>query len=400
MLPASTPKGSAALACAAAVGLLATVFLGSSSAQTYESAVLGDSPLAYWRFEDASSAEGATAAEATGNHSGTYRADPNGNDMTLTTPPHGGSAALFNGAGQHVAVPSSLSTLGSSLDQQLTFEFLFRSPSTDRTRVFGTFNDGTNSGQSISFMSNSPETYSNNNPVPGMTSIYVRPHGINDPLEGAFSSDQVNIYDGQWHHIVWRLDNITTKGLNDGEGNPTDPSAYKMTIDGIDIDVTYGGVFEEERSFADFDNPFRLGAAGRTDPIAYGSAAWAPFDGELDEFAIYDRLLTDTEITNHFNTWQANLLLPGDFNDDKVVDQLDFFILSDNLAAHLDRSVVFEDGDFNFDGKIDLEDFSLFKQSYPGLVQVIGAAQVPEPATVAILLGMLMVYPLSRLRRG
>lgn len=396
MLRAHSSRRSTVLSCAVAACLLATAFPHLSDAQTYESAVLTSSPMAYWRFEDSSSADGATVADAIGSHPGIYRADPDGNNPTFVTPPHGGSAPLFNGEGQHVTVPSSLGSLGSLLGQQLTFEFLFRSTSTERGRVFGTFNDGSNA--SIAFTTNTGETFRTGNPEPGMTSIYVRPQGANDPLEGAFSNDQVNIYDGQWHHIVWRLDDIATKGADDGTGNPTDTSAYRLSIDGIDIDVTYGGVFSPGRSFADFENPFRIGAAGRADPIDFSIDAWSTFTGEVDEFAIYNRLLTDAEITSHRDTWLADLLLPGDFNNDKVVNELDFFILSDNLAAHLDRAVTFEDGDFNFDGRVDLDDFALFKESYPRLVLAI--VGVPEPATIVIGLGALLVYPFSRLRRG
>lgn len=75
---------------------------------------------------------------------------------------------------------------------------------------------------------------------------------------------------------------------------------------------------------------------------------------------------------------------PGDFNEDGVVDERDYFVLSDNLGGHLDGPVGRENGDMNRDGKVDTVDFGLFKEAFPGaLAQAQG---IPEPSAFALAL--------------
>jgi hypothetical protein len=79
---------------------------------------------------------------------------------------------------------------------------------------------------------------------------------------------------------------------------------------------------------------------------------------------------------------------PGDFNEDGVVNNADYVILSDNLAGHLDGPVGFEQGDIDFDGDVDLDDFGQFKELFPG---ALGQAQgVPEPASLALVIGAII----------
>lgn len=87
----------------------------------------------------------------------------------------------------------------------------------------------------------------------------------------------------------------------------------------------------------------------------------------------------------------------GDLNADGVVDEQDFFVLSDHLAAHLDGPVTRSQGDMDNDGDIDLADFGLFKELFPAAV---GQAQgIPEPASLALAVCALPVLVLPYLRR-
>jgi len=74
----------------------------------------------------------------------------------------------------------------------------------------------------------------------------------------------------------------------------------------------------------------------------------------------------------------------GDFNKSGSVTEADFWILSDNLAAHFDGLVSYFDGDINMDGKIDLDDFGIFKSLHPLVVASALGQAVPEPATWAL----------------
>jgi hypothetical protein len=276
------------------VGLVGILLAANrATAGDYDAAVLAANPEAYWRFEDATASDGAVAADATGNHPGVYTGG-----ATLITPPHGGKAAHFDGVAQHVTA-DTLGTTGSALATGVTFEFLFRSTDTAQDRLFGTFNNGANT--SVTIASNSNETFV---PTVGKTQLFARRQGAGD-LAASFDMSVVNIYDGGWHHFVWRLDDMTTKGVG-ATGAPADPTVFQVTIDNKPIPLTYGATFATTPSFVDFENPFRIAQAGRATP----------------------------------------------FGDDAPAADIDEF-----------------DGDFDFDGDIDLEDFGKFKAIYPAVVE-------------------------------
>jgi hypothetical protein len=106
--------------------------------------------------------------------------------------------------------------------------------------------------------------------------------------------------------------------------------------------------------------------------------------GSLDDVRSYTRALSADDIAELQNPLET---LKGDFNLDTVVDLVDFGILRDHMAAHLDGAVGYPEGDINFDSKIDLDDFVEFKGLYPGVVAA--AVGVPEPSTLALGLGAL-----------
>jgi len=70
-------------------------------------------------------------------------------------------------------------------------------------------------------------------------------------------------------------------------------------------------------------------------------------------------------------------LVVGDVNGDRVVDILDFGIIRDNFRTGTTPS----DGDLNFDGSVDFDDFQIWKTAFGGG----GPASVPEPGALALL---------------
>ncbi len=177
-------------------------------------------------------------------------------------------------------------------------------------------------------------------------------------------------------------------------GNPADPNVFRVTIDNQPIPLVYGDAFAETATFVDFEFPFRLAQAGRETPFGNDAPA-----ADLDEFAVYTKLLSDAEIADHYNNLATSSLLPGDFNGSGSVTPADFMILNNNLAAHLDRTIGFSDGDFDFDGDVDLDDFGQFKEIYP--VVVATALGVPEPASWGVCaLGSVVLLSFRRQRQA
>ncbi len=70
----------------------------------------------------------------------------------------------------------------------------------------------------------------------------------------------------------------------------------------------------------------------------------------------------------------------GDFNADGNIDMGDFAILADNFVT----GTTFEEGDNNFDGRVNLHDFVEFKAIYNAAQT--GVAAVPEPTALALIL--------------
>jgi len=85
------------------------------------------------------------------------------------------------------------------------------------------------------------------------------------------------------------------------------------------------------------------------------------------------------------------LLPPPDVNQDTNIDLLDFALIRDNFLS----GTIFEQGDVNFDGTVNLVDFSIWKAA--AFPSPAGAA-VPEPATL-VLMGFAAVLLIVRPRR-
>lgn len=122
------------------------------------------------------------------------------------------------------------------------------------------------------------------------------------------------------------------------------------------------------------------------------------WEGFIDDVAIWNRVLTDEEIASIWSGGTGNSLagllnpgLPGDFNGDDVVNLDDFNIMVGNFNG----PGTFAEGDFDFNGRINLEDFVQFREAF----HAQGAA-VPEPSS--LLLGVLGLALLGgkRLVRG
>jgi hypothetical protein len=122
------------------------------------------------------------------------------------------------------------------------------------------------------------------------------------------------IADGDWTHLVF-----TGSAAGD----------YQFYVNGV---PTTGGAFPDTFGHVN-TNPLFIGS--RND-------LFTTWDGLLDDVAIFDRVLTEGQIQTILSGEFSEFLEPpsADFNGDGVVTELDYFVLSDHLYAHLDGPVV------------------------------------------------------------
>jgi hypothetical protein len=289
---------------ACALGFL--VLLTPAAQASYMSDVLADGPEAYWQFEDGSVGailNGAAAADATGNHPGTYmQQGSDGPQMVAGAPGVGGTAAHFSGTSATVGDYIQFDTLGnvgSNIDNNgVTFEFLLKNAqqSTASNRIFGVTNDRPNTTaagrrmtMSFGFSDLNLDGVTGNEDV-----IFLRD---DSDQAWAYSTNLggVNIEDGNWHHVVWVID----------PGVPA--NGTRVYVDGSPIMLVAptSGLFTPKAAsnYPNFDKPFVLGAENifttppGTAPV--GLIRTFALNSIIDEFAVYSKALTSQQIANH-----------------------------------------------------------------------------------------------------
>jgi hypothetical protein len=195
--------------------------------------------------------------------------------------------------------------------------------------------------------------------------------------------------------------------------------------DGIDVNVEWGGgtVGWPDTGHYDFWGAGDTAANAGTSWLTNGAAAYA---GQVMEFKVkWTDLVSDLAsypdavapksymkvalgiqsnsrgtgngITNP-TVWGYDLaapvniaILPGDANDDGIVNFSDYLLLSQNFNK---TGQDWAHGDFNFDGTVNFADYLLLSQNFgkPRGSEEFAGASVPEPITLAIFgLGALLI---------
>jgi len=285
--------------CSAVAGVaLLLVFSGSAQADftDYFNAVMADGPEAYWSFEDGDTGDilnGTAAADNTGNHPGTYMGQ--GSDGPQLTAAHlgfGGNAAHFartDSANGDFVLFDTLGDVGGNIDNNgVTFEFLFKNQQPDPSaanRLFGVWNsrpDG-NAESQVSFgIQDLQERFGG----PG-DSFFLREEGGAAWSYIVKPRPQQNINDGDWHHVAMVVnpgvpaDNATIIYV-DGEPGRIIPA----------IDVFAPKALMD---FANYDKEFIIGG----DHIHNGTKRQFLIDAMVDEFAVYSKALSASEVKAH-----------------------------------------------------------------------------------------------------
>ncbi|HLA83314.1 MAG TPA: LamG-like jellyroll fold domain-containing protein [Thermoguttaceae bacterium] len=185
---------------------------------------------------------------------------------------------------------------------------------------------------------------------------------------------------GEWHHVALVIDQDTGlwEAFIDGVGSGLDGDNGLWNCDEVNYAVTFptGGSVGFDSTYS-----LMLGRSGDGNAL---------FQGDLDDFAIWNRALTSTEISAIYGG--ANLLpsvtitVPGDTDGDDDVDPDDAGTLASNWGAAVTNGAW--DGDFNADGAVNALDASILAANWTGVLESAGQVGVPEPGTLVLLMGL------------
>jgi hypothetical protein len=188
--------------------------------------------------------------------------------------------------------------------------------------------------------------------------------------------------DNWWHFVAFSYN-----------GDPTDPNALSLYVDGSPVATT--------RSVPQGDaaNMFIV-SAGPAWLVVVGNTGGKNniWDGPIDETFLGWGELSASDVTNLWTLADvAGPPLPGDADGDGDVDADDANV----IAANYGQSVGVQGpaaGDHNGDGTVDLDDWAYVALNY-GAVPADGVTALPEPASLAVF-GLGAMAALRRRRGG
>ena len=254
-----------ALLAVATVAGMTPAFAASTS---YQSEVLTDNPYLNYQLGESS---GTAATDASGNsRTGSYVNSPTLGVAGFGT---GDTATTFSSASSQDVLTSNALGFGQLLDGS-SFEFVLSTTTTTRgERLFGTYNDGATTGIDIGLNENGVGNALLENAV----RLYIRDES---GVDYGATFQNADLFDGNYHHVVLTYD--STNGL----------LGY---VDGVAQTITVGNTGAAATFTSDFDYDPTL--AARNVRGVVGSY----LDGTLDEFALYDTVLTAQQVTDHYN---------------------------------------------------------------------------------------------------
>lgn len=256
----TTYRSAAVSYCAAIAGLM---LIGSTRANEYESEIAKDHPVAWWRFQQSTGADGAPVADTRDRHAGTTRGQ-----VAIEAGPTaiGGKAARFDGTGAFVEIPHHADFDLAAISVELWFKSTqpwlhpqWPGSATLITKATegAASGDWTINGASTRSGENEGRIVASCGPVGGDSDTNtVSPGGLND---------------GRWHHLAWTR---SEEGSN------------RLFLD--------GRIADEAEDVGDRivnHRPIQIGG----DPLQKGRF----FEGLIAEPAIYNVVLSPERVSEH-----------------------------------------------------------------------------------------------------
>ena len=253
----------------------------------YDSLVLSDSPVMYLAMSNGSAG---IETDKTGNgHNGTYK----GGTPIGVTLPNGDTASDFNGSSQYVTVPSH-AALSVATTKEFTWEAWIRPdalqfPNDSGYGYIDWMGKCQDYGPTCEWES---RMYSTTNPEGRTNRLSAYIFNPNAGL-GSAADWQPNaglVKAGEWIHVVGEYQTITTPtGCN-----TVYPGSVNIWVNGVKWNM--GSHFPTGCM-----SQFRVVPTTNNSPLNIGTMAMETwFKGAIGKVAIYNRLLTPTEITEHF----------------------------------------------------------------------------------------------------
>jgi concanavalin A-like lectin/glucanase superfamily protein len=266
--------------------------LTSSSSSAYNQTVLGDHPVAFWNVNPT----GSTETDLTGNgNTGTYV----GGSPTTGTMPNGDQAGVFNGSTEYVTVPSN-SSFSIPTTGNLTWEIwiqptVLQFPHSDSTGSYvDVMGKCANYSPTCEWESRMYNASNSQGRCSRLSAYVFNPTaGLGSGADWQQISTCNVIQAGQWLHIVGEYTTLS---------QPADCPASSFPGS---INIWVNGVLWNQAAH----NPtgcmsqFSVTPKANNSPLNIGTMAtdtW--FEGAIAKVAIYNYLLTQTQINNHYQT--------------------------------------------------------------------------------------------------
>ncbi len=261
---------------------------------SYNDAVLADQPVAFW---DVNHTNG-TEPDLTGNgNSGAYQ----GGTPATTTMPNGDQVADFNGSCEYLTIPSNAS-LSIPTTGNLTWEGWIRPDVLQYPHSTGGYIDWMGKCASYSptcewearmyNTSNSQDRYNRLsayvfNPSAGLGSAADW-----QPTEGLLQA-------GEWYYVVGEY--TTLSQPSDCPSTSAYPGSINIWVNGVKWS-------QSNHNPTGCMSQYSVVPVAKNTPVNIGTMAhdsW--FQGAIGKVAIYNYLLSQTQITNHFQTMTGQL---------------------------------------------------------------------------------------------
>ena len=270
-------------------------FALSSSSSAYNQTVLGDHPVAFWNVNPT----GSTETDLTGKgNTGTYV----GGSPTTSTMPNGDQAAVFNGSSEYLTVPSN-SSFSIPTTGNLTWEIwiqpaVLNFPNSIQpdgyVNLMGKCVSHPNTGL-CEWETRMYDTTTSQGRPNRMSAYVFNPNGGEGSGADWQPVDNL-IQAGQWYHVVGEYSTDPSQTPQDCTNGSTFPGSINIWVNGVKWNQSVHG---------------QTGCMGQFNivPQATGSQfnigtvdtqSW--FEGAIAKVAIYNYLLSQTTITNHYQT--------------------------------------------------------------------------------------------------